>query len=206
MAWYFLFFISLFASFGFYLLFNLGYNKITKIVLFVIIIVITLPSAYEPYKGYFDALRSRGSPLSEPYFKAMQFLNSNGSYNETVLEIPNKNTHATKVDLTRWYRSTTPAIVVFGNKRSYLSYEYIDFSGTDPQERIQFIEKILIFNTISPSTSKYRNLQNEIEDELRRNGIVFIYSPYPLSSFALLKSIKQIYQNQVATIYKVNTR
>lgn len=204
MAWYFLFFVSLLSAFGFHALFNFKYNVTTKIVLFLIILIITLPSTYENYRGYFDFLRSSGAPLSDPYFNAMQFLGEEGSYNETVLEIPDKNIHATKTDLKRWYRSTTPAIVAFSNKRSYLSYEYIDFFGTNPQERIQFIEKILIFNITPPSTATYRNLQKEVEDGLRRNSIVFIYSPYPLSSFTNLKNIKQIYQNQVATIYRVD--
>lgn len=207
MAWYFLFFISLFAAFGFYLLFNLGYNKTIKIVLFVIIIVITLPSAYEPYKGYFDVVRSHGSSLSDPYFRAMQFLNSNGSYNETVLEIPDKNISATQKDVLRWHRSSSPAIVAFGNKRGYLNNEYIDFFGVDVKPRIDFVRKIIILNNLPfNNSSEYTNLQEDVGLGLKKYKISFIYSPYPLTFVKDASYIHKAYENQAGTIYEVDTK
>lgn len=206
MAWYFLFFASLFAAFGFQMFFNLHYIKIIKIVLFIVIIVLTLPSAYEPYKSYFGNLGSRGSSLSDPYFKAMQFLRSEGDYNQTVLEIPDKSISATQKDLMRWYRSSSPAIVAFANKRSYLSNEYIDFMGTNIAPRIEFIRKIISFNNMSIGSSMYMNLKEEINHGLKDNKISFIYSPYPLISFEKIDFISKIYANQATIIYKVNTR
>jgi len=204
MAWYFLFFISLFSAFGFHVLFNLVSSKLIRIVLFIVIIVLTLPSAYEPYKGYFDSIDSHGSSLSSDYFKAMEFLKAQRNYNDTVLEIPDKNTDATKNDVLSWYGSSSPAIVAFGNKRSYLSNEYIDFAGVDIAPRIEFIRKIILFNKMSIDNLKYTSLKKEIEQGLKDNKIFFIYSPYPLLSFEKMNFISKIYENPAASIYRVN--
>lgn len=204
MAWYFLFFASLFAAFGFHIFFNLHYSRIIKIVLFSVIIILTLPSAYEPYKDYFGGLGFHGSSLSDPYFKAMQFLKSQGNYNETVIEIPDKNFKAAKNDVLSWYSSSSPAIVAFGNKRGYLNNEYIDFAGVDIVPRINFIRKIILFNNMFPNnSSEYTNLKKEINQGLKDNKIVFIYSPYPLLSFEEINFISKAYENRVASIYRV---
>lgn len=202
MAWYFLFFTSLFAVFGLDKLFSFSYSKILKIVLFIILLILTLPSAYDNFRVYFASLDSSKLTLSSPYFKVMQFLNLNGSYNETVLEIPDKNISSTQKDVLRWYRSSSPAIIAFGNKRSYLNNEYIDFTGVDIAPRIDFIRKIILLNNMSVDNSKYTSLQKEVKQGLKDNKISFIYSPYPLT---FVKDTKA-YENQAAIIYKLNTR
>lgn len=204
MAWYFLFFISLFAAFGLHMLFNFRFNKIVKIFLFSIIILLTLPSAYEPYKSYFGVIGLRDS-LSDPYFKAMQFLRLRGDYNQTVIEIPEENVNGTEKALLGWYGRSTPAIVAFANKRSYLSNEYIDFAGVNIVPRIEFIRKIVLLNNLTLSKSvEYTNLQKEIKKGLEKDKISFVYSPYPLSFAKDAKYITKIYENQAAIIYKVN--
>lgn len=204
MAWYFLFFISLFAAFGLGMFFNFYNSRIIKIVLFIAIIILTLPSAYEPYKSYFGAMGSHGSSLSDPYFKAMQFLKSEGNYNQTAIEIPDKNVGATKKDILRWYGSSTPAIAAFGNKRSYLNNEYIDFTGVDIKPRINFLRKIILLNNLPLSnSSEYISLQKEVKQGLKDNKIVFIYSPYPLLSFEKMNFISKVYEKRSASIYRV---
>jgi len=207
MAWYFLFFISLFSAFGFHVLFNLVSSKLIRIVLFIVIIVLTLPSAYEPYKGYFDSIDSHGSSLSSDYFKAMEFLKAQRNYNDTVLEIPDKNTDATKNDVLSWYGSSSPAIVAFGNKRSYLSNEYIDFAGVDIAPRIDFIRKIILLNKMSIGNySEYLNLKKEVEQGLKENKISYIYSPYQLTFVKDMAYIHKIYENQAFVIYRVDVK
>ena len=204
MAWYFLFFISLFAAFGLRAFFDLRFNKIIKIVFFVVIILLTLPSAYEPYKSYFNAIHSRGSSLSDPYFQAMQFLKSEGHYNKTVIEIPDKKVNDKEKSILGWYSGSSPAIVAFGNKRSYLSNEYIDFTGVDVKPRIDFIRKIILLNNLPLNKSReYANLQKEVKQGLKDNKISFIYSPYPLLSFEKMDSIHKVFENSAASIYKV---
>ncbi len=205
MAWYFLFFISLFAAFGFYKLFSFSYSKILKAVLFIIILILTLPSAYDNFRVYFASLDSSASFLSSPYFKAMQFLKSEGNYNQTVVEIPEKSINPTKKELMDWYRSSSPKIAAFGNKRSYLSNEYIDFTTLDYNSRIDFIRKIILLNNLPMDNSLERiNLQNEIKQGLKDNKIVFIYSRHPLLSFEKMSFISKIYENPAASIYRVD--
>ncbi len=203
MAWYFLFFVSLFAAFGFYKLFSLSYSRILKIILILTILILTLPSAYDNFRVYFTSLDSLKLTLSSPYFKAMQFLKSEGGYNKTILEIPDKNISATQIDLVRWYRSSTPAIVAFANKRSYLSNEYIDFSGVNIMPRIEFISRIILFNNMPTDNLKFASLKKEIEQGLKNNKISFIYSPYPLLLLENINFISKIYENRAASIYRV---
>lgn len=204
MAWYFLFFISLFAAFGLDKLFSFSYSKILKITLFIIILILTLPSAYDNFRVYFGHLDSSKLTLTSPYFKAMQFLKSHGNYNKTVIEIPDKNIDATKKDVLRWYGSLTPAISAFANKRSYLSNEYIDFTGIDIVPRINLIRKIILLNNLPLSdSSEYINLQKEVKQGLGDNKIVFIYSPYPLLSFEKMNLVSKVYENRAASIYRV---
>lgn len=201
MAWYFLFFSALFASLGLSKLFSLKYSRILKFLFFATILITTLPSAYEKYKTL-AAISTKRTSLSTPYFKAMQFLRLQGSYENTVLEIPAKRVTPTEEDLRRWYKGSSPAIVAFSNKRSFLNYQFIDFPGTDPALRINFLQKILLFNKFV-ETGDDTQLQKEVEDGLLKNKISFIYSPYPLICFEKIGRIRQIYQNQGTSIYRV---
>ncbi len=88
MAWYFLFFSSLFASAGLAYLFSFKMKKIIKIILIAIIIIATLPSTYSGFGGILTSASSSGESWSSPYHKAMKFLQTQGNYNQTVLEIP----------------------------------------------------------------------------------------------------------------------
>jgi hypothetical protein len=202
MAWYFLFFCALFSSFVLASLFNFKYSKAFKLLLFGVLLITTLPSAYGTYRGDLATVRSR-KKFSSPYFKAMQFLASQETYNATVLEIPNKQIPPTEKDLREWYRASSPAIVAFANKRSYLSNEYIDFPGVNITPRIDFLREVLLFDKVSLTTPEYVRLQKELEKGFLKNKISFIYSPRPLSSLERIKNIHQVYQNQAATIYQV---
>ena len=122
----------------------------------------------------------------------MNFLESQKTYDATVLEIPGKQIQATEEGLVSWYKGTSPAIIAFGNKRSYLNFEYMNFPGVDIGPRINFLQKILLCNNAA-----------EIESELLEKKIAFIYSPYPLSCFEGTENIAQVYQNQGITIYQV---
>lgn len=191
MAWYFLFFSSLLASFGLADLFSFQKNRFFKFLFLAIFLLATLPSAWEKYSGYFKLAKSRTS-LSSPYFEAMRFLESQGAYDATVLEIPSEYINPSKEDIRKWYRGSSPAIVGFANKRAYFNSEFIDFTNLDVDIRINFLEKILLCNNTA-----------EVKNELLENKISFIYSPYPLSCFETIKEIQPIYQNQKITIYQV---
>lgn len=205
MAWYFLFFSSLFAAFGFAILFDFRYSRIVKLVLIVAILLITLPSAYENYKGYFERrLSFKRDSLSDPYYKAMSFLSLQGDYNSTVVEIPPKYIQANDSDLTTWFLSSTPAIVAFSNKRSFFNNENIIFYGIDLNQRIKFLKKIILINKISSTAPDFERLQIEVMKGIKENKISYVFSPYSLPSFISIKPIHELYRNEKYVIYKVN--
>lgn len=201
MGWYFLFFCSLFSAIGIAKLFTFKYPMSLKILLLIVVVIFTLPSAYENYFGYFKTFNSKES-LKNPYYEAMNFLSFQQSYNSTVIDMPQENTIPNEKNLKSWYRESSPAITAFANKRSYLNSEYIDFPGVNIVSRIEFLKKIILFHKTSQLDDQYKNKQIEIEEGLIKNNVVFIYSPYPIQNLLSIKNIHQIFQNEAATIYK----
>jgi len=203
MAWYFLFFCSLFAAFGLGALTSFKYNRLFKALLVIVIVLVTLPSAYEKYLNYWNITRQR-EKLSGPYFSAMEFIRSQGTYDDTILEVPKRDVGSTEKALLSWYDSSSPAIVAFANKRSYLNNEYIEFPGVDVYPRISLLKKILILDKTSPSTLEYQNLEEEIIKRLKNDKIVFIYCPHSLGPFDKIENIHRVYENEAATVYRVD--
>ena len=70
--------------------------------------------------------------------------------------------------------------------------------------RINFIRKIILLNRISIDDFRYKNLMNDVKQELKKNNISYIYSPYPLTFVENSRYIHKIYENQAAMIYKVD--
>lgn len=204
MAWYFLFFSSLFASVGLAYLFSFKMKKIIKIILIAIIIIATLPSTYSGFWGILTSASSSGESWSSPYHKAMKFLQTQGNYNQAVLEIPPLSEGRNYSEIMRWYKTSTPAIVSFSNKKSFLNCEFIDFYGVDVKPRILFLQKLLYFNSLLNSSLNYESAKKNLEKELIKNKIVYIYSPYSLYNLAMLPYIKQIYQDGGISIHKVS--
>lgn len=199
MTWYFLFFSALFASFGLNALFKFNYPKIFKIILFVIIITLTLPSAFDKLSFY---ISSDDHKLSKSYSEATKFLRTQGSYDSTVLEIPPIHTGETENDVRRWYDEiSSPKILALSYKRGYLNNEGIAFLGVVIEPRINLLLKILKFE--KGLDGKYAYLKSDIEKGLKENKISYIFSPYPLLSFDKMENIEKIYQNKEVTIYKV---
>lgn len=198
MAWYFLFFASLFASVGFSFLFDFKKHKIFKIILFIIIIIMTIPSTITSLHGVFSYAQLKGESLSSPFYRSMSFLRRQGNYNQTILEIPPPGYQTDEKNIRRWYKDSTPAIIAFSNKKSFLNYEYIDFYGIDIKPRILFLKKVLNYkNSATPSMAR------EIEKDLIEYKISYINSPYLLNSFELIHNLKEIYRDENNIIYKV---
>ena len=202
MTQYFLFFCSLFAALGFSTLFNLRFNKLLKAILIAVILLVTLPSAYDVIKGYPEANRAKES-LSSPYLQTMFSLSKMGTYTDTVLELPSDEGALSEQELNAWYKTSSPAIVGFANKRGYLNNQFIDFPGTDIAPRIAFLKKLLKFNSVDMRDPTYLKTEKEIKDELRNNKIKFIYSHYELPAMERIGA-KKAYQNVEYVVYKLN--
>lgn len=200
LTWYFLFFTSLFASFGFSFLFHLRYPRFIKILFFIIIMVLTLPSAYEKFITYLSFNPASTSYYKGAYLESLRFLSVNGKYDNVVIEVPGKEFSPEIREIQRWYGLSTPRLIAFSNKRGYLENQYIDFKGVNLDDRIQLLQKILFFEKNPQKTY----LQNDIERQLIAAKIVFIYSPNQVDSLLSIKNIHKIFQNQAASIYKFN--
>lgn len=206
MAWYFLFFTSIFASFGFSALLNLKFNKLFKIILVVILLVATFPSAFEKYQFYLSL--PKAIHYAKPYYQSLQFLKNQGLYSNVVLEMPEKITNQSEEELNRWYHSrkydNSLRLVAFGNKRGFLNRELEALSKIDISSKISLIKKILEFEENYKITKNYENRQNQLKTDLNESNVTFIYSYAPLESFESFGIAEKIFQNQTAVIYRVN--
>ncbi len=201
-AWYFLFFSSLLAAFGFSFIFEVRYSNLLKILLLIVIVILTIPSSIENYQSFLKRFSHSSESIYNSDIEAMIFLKSKGSYNDTVLEIPPQYVNPTEEDVARWYKEvSTPKITAFSNKRSYLSNENISFPGADINKRIPFVVKLIAYNKTIRGTAEYINLQNDIRTGLLENKISFIYSPYSIKNINEIKNIHQEYKNKAATVY-----
>jgi hypothetical protein len=205
MTHYFVFFVSIFAAFGFAVFFEMRFSKIVKILLASILILLTIPNAYFVLKEHFSYLNNRSKTLSSHYFQAMKFLSEQGSYNLTILEIPPKSVGSADKDINDWYlKVSNPSVVAFANKRSFLSNQFIEFPGIDREVRLEFLKKVIIFNQTDATESAYPRLKREVAEGLSENEIKFIYSPYELFRIDELNEVNKIYQKENETVYKVN--
>ncbi len=202
MMWYFLFFSSLFAATGLAFLFTLKYPKSIKIILFFIIILATLPSAYENFKGYYQAFAAVQN-INSPYFQTMHFLSGVGTYNSTVLEIPPQNIQPTDKSITDWYEKATPALSAFANKRSFFTNQFQDLPKNILQSRIQIVKNILTFINTPATSSAYAKVKAAFINEVSKNNIHLIYSSYEVQKFKSIGNMKIIYQNGSHTVYKI---
>lgn len=200
LTWYFLFFTSLFAALGFSQIFRLRVPKIVKIFAFIAVIVVTLPSAYEKMVGYFIIPRFS---MDSDYFEGMKLLRSEGKYEDTILELPDKKYRDSKDSIKQWYGRSTPSIVAFSNKRSYFNSEYIDFTNLPVDSRILDLERLVLFDKESTESNLYNYHKKEIENFFEQNSITYIYSPDDLGTLKTINGIKEIYGKESIYIYKI---
>jgi len=193
--------MSLFSAFGFgYILVKL--NKFVGILIALIVILLTIPSAVAGIKNYVFA---EGGYVEKLFYDSTNFLLSKGKYDEIVLSLPRKDSELTHAALKRGYRAGRPIIPAIANKRSFLSYEYFPFE-VNVDERIDLFYKMLLLERLIDSENQeYKNLlKAEIEKRLKLYNVNYIHSPDPLKSLLLFDSIKEVYKNSGAFIYEVN--
>jgi hypothetical protein len=204
MTHYFVFFMSIFAAFGIASFLDSRFNKIAKVFIAFILILLTIPNSYFVLRQHFRVVDRSTKSLSDPYFQAMDFLSRQESYTSIVLELPPKDISPTQEELGKWYsKISNPSIVAFGDKRSFMSNQFIEFPGTDRDRRLSVLKEIMIFNATSATNSAFPELKQEAEESLRINKISFIYVPYD-SKFSSLRGVDKIYQSGSHTVYKVD--
>lgn len=200
MTWYFLFCCALFAAIGFGKIFDLNFNRVLKTLLIIFIVLFTLPSAYEKLDGYLFTIKP--DILSQNYFEATKYLKSQGNYDSTVLEIPPSEIGYLKDGVSWWYNSRSSSkLIALSEKRGFLNNEGIVFKGADSNERIPLIIDIMRYE-MSPENNILALLPG-IEQEIKKNKIVYIFSPFELLRLEKT-SVKKIFKNKEAVIYKVS--
>ncbi|HSA83322.1 MAG TPA: hypothetical protein VLF20_00365 [Patescibacteria group bacterium] len=202
-AWYYLFLCSLFAAIGFSRLFAFSYPTLIKVLLFIIVIPLTIPSTYSTYQAYLTIKNSERS-MTTPYFQTLAYLAAQGTYDDTVLEMPPKHTNPDDWSINAWYYQSDPSIVAFANKRSFLNNEFIAFPGIDLETRMDTLKKLVSFQRNLPSDGSPVPSPEKIRELLLSNNISFIVASYDASQFTKIKNITKIYQNGEYRIYKIS--
>ncbi len=170
--------------------------------MFVLIIILTIPSALAEFPDYYRTIQ-KVKPLSSPYFQTMSFLSQKKGYNSTVLEMPPEGTNTSDTDINSWYNASGPGISAFGNKRCYLCNQYnLDIAKLNLQQRLDFIKILIVYDaTGNPSPTDIK--EQIIEKGLKKN-IKYIVSIYELKSIAAIKGTKLIYKNYPYYVYEIN--
>ena len=201
MLWYYPFFASLFAAIGLSNFFSLQFSKLTKIVIGLLIVLATLPTAYANLQTHvIPLLTVKRTSLSNDYYQAMAWLSQNGSYTDTVLELPVGKEYIHKENAYAWFNSSSAHIPAFGNHRTFLQNQYIVFPNMPVDQRLDLL---VLLNSVE--FGKNRNDQEvaKVLIELKNNNISYIYIAKPLTMFADT-SVRLVFQNPVAVIYKIN--
>lgn len=191
LAWYYPILCSLPAAIGFTWIIKSVRIKFVQILLFVILLATTIPSAYQHFLTSVIPLYSYKDSLNSPYYKAMDYFKTHDIYDATVLEVPPKNKNLS--NLNEWYLKTSTHITAYGNKRTYLNWETIPFQNLDIEKRLKVVKKVQGINEFN---------QQDVLAVLRKERISYLYSTYPL---AIVEgtSIKNVYANGGYFIYKL---
>lgn len=201
MTWYFLLFVSLVASIGIYRLL-MNFRSVRGFLL-VLILVFTLPSAYEKINAY---TLGNAEIISKSYIEATNFLKNQGNYNSTVLELPPSEYYigpnTAREDIQGWYLNlSSPRLLAFSNKRGYVNNQFINFSGVDAYARLELILSMVKLEEYPSNQDPF--YLSEIKEKFKKDKIVYIFSPRPLLRLEKNNIIEEIFQNESAIIYKV---
>ncbi len=204
LSWYYPILVSLFAAYGTSFLFTKRFSIIIQIIFAMLLIFLTLPSAFwNFYVNIYPHLISQSESYTDSNFRTMKYVSSQGTYNDTVLQLPPAETKI--ADLGKWYENTLPFITAFGNKKCYVCNEGNPFPNININPRLDFIAQIITLENTSPKDKDFNKSRTKIEHMLIKNRIVYIYSNYPLTAFQNSPIIKQIYTSDNVVIYKIFT-
>ncbi|HSW87667.1 MAG TPA: hypothetical protein VLG12_00720 [Candidatus Saccharimonadales bacterium] len=189
---YFLFFVSLFAAIGLGAFFTRPFSLFIKIAVSLFVILLVLPTNYDVYYNY---LPTSYPSISTKAYKAMKYLEQQESYSSTVLVMPEQQIFPPNY---AWIHSTNLFVPAFANKRAYLNDQNLTFPD-DVKKRGVFVESLATIEEPSKST---KVTKKDITENLHKNHIRFIYSPYKFPVVGDI-GIKSIYISNEAYIYKV---
>lgn len=189
---YYLMFCSLFASLGIAAFINLKFRHKKSILWLTafIFIVLTIPSAIAMQNSMITNASSRHE-LSEPRYKALLTLRNQGTYSDTILELPELGTSSTQESLKSWHDYTEPLAAVLSNKRAYLIDGGILFPGMKLEDRLDDHASIINYR-IDPTLQS----AEKVKEILQKKSIRYIISPYNFPDLEKISGIQAIYTDQ----------
>jgi hypothetical protein len=202
-AWYYLFLVSLSSAVGISMISDLKLIKPIPVILFVVFVVATIPSSYEyitkdvvPY--FFVESRT---PMIGQVWDQYRYIASVGTYDDTLMELPDT-AKPTENNVNGWFRNTMPYFTAFGEKRSFLHSQNIDFANVDRAPRVKLITNILLTDVISPEEATYSALLKTVKDGLMEYEIVYIVSPRKLFMMEQSGMVKNQRNIGSSTVYR----
>ncbi|OGG10087.1 hypothetical protein A2154_02085 [Candidatus Gottesmanbacteria bacterium RBG_16_43_7] len=203
MYWYFLVFIGLLAGIGLARLFSSRLNKNLKMLLAIILILTTLPSAYEKITQVY--LSRKVPALSKDDLEFYNTLSQLGPYSETVLEIPDLPQYS-PATIRAWVEATSPIIPALGNKRQFLAGEVVQFKYDD----LVSIRPQQIAEIMQPQGMDYISEYTRLKMDQRARQILSEYSiKYIVVRFdrsVWFKNeswVRPVFKNNTGTVYEV---
>lgn len=202
MTWYYPLFASLFASIGIYSFFSLKFSRAIKIFIAILFIFMTLPLVYDnTIRKVVPLITIKRDHFSSDYFQAMNYLKNNGSYQDTVFELPLGPAYREQKNIYAWFNGFSVHIAAFGNKRMYVGNQFIIFPNMPVEKRLAFIESI---NKVEYSTRFNPQNAKQILDKIKTENITYIYADKKIKSFEGVSGISLVFKNSQAVIYKFN--
>lgn len=188
---YYLFFCSLFAAYGFTVLFSKRYKfwTIGTTAGIILVVILTLPSTIFSLNATAAGV-SHPQSLSNPYHQTLFSLREKGSFDDTILIIPLQKDTATMKQLIRWQLDASPEISALTNKQVYLAGTGIRYNGMDIENRLQKISEVVQY--INKPTD-----QGALATEkfLTENHIKYIFVPYNAKALLKVKGVNQLSGN-----------
>lgn len=203
MIWYYPVLGALFAALGLSTLFSFTViPNLAKIVVAILIILFTLPLTYETaIKIVLPMLTVKRQLRTNDYFQAMKYLNSHGSYEDTVLDLPLDQRYIKAENLMVWFNNSSPHIPAFGNKRMYVGNQYIIFPNMPLEQRLAFVAQI---NELEYAKRKNPQKIQKMIQRIKEERIKYIYVPRQLTFLERSTTFSLVFKNTQAVIYKVN--
>ncbi len=199
LTFYFPFFAALAAAWGLAKISDLRIPKFFRAIIITVIIICTLPSAFETFSKYVFAPKPRTIISNQ---KDYQYLATHGSYDETILELPSESLENSAQALTLWHQGTSARFAAFANKRSFYNSTEIDFPNLDIQGRATFLMDIRkLLHSGKTNKDQFANLQILVK-KLKSSGVVYIYSPYQLELLEIF-AMEPVFMNNSTFIYKL---
>lgn len=185
MAMYFLFFCSLFSAIGIATFFSLHFrfSRVVKSVFFILFIIFTIPSTLISFQQIYAQMQEKHD-VHEPYYRAITFLENQGSHNDIVLVIPPPDVRPRAQDYFEWYKHSMPDVSAFGNKRLYITFGVMEYPGMHSKARLAKLTGFMA-NPIPDSQRGF----------LENNHIKYVFSKQRLPSIERIGDVKLLYKD-----------